>query len=76
MWFQIEAFRDCPKEFVELLISNLQRDIYLDGDVIFHEDDDAEAMYFLKYGTVAIYIGNGKDEVNFSLDTSILCIRK
>lgn len=62
--FEMNLFAQCPKTLVEELLSRFQLDIYLNNDVIYSQGEIAECMFFLKCGTVAVYVHNGKEEVN------------
>lgn len=53
----VPFFHDAEPEFVTAIITKLEFEVYLDGDVIIREGELGTEMYFLKSGVVSVSCG-------------------
>lgn len=59
----MNIFKRCPPSVIQELLPRFQLDIFLDNDIIYREGDEADCLYYLKCGTVAVYVQEGSLEV-------------
>ena len=50
----VPFFYDAEPDFVSAIITKLDFEVYLEGDVIIREGEPGTEMYFLKSGTVSV----------------------
>ena len=56
----VPFFVDADADFVSAIITNLQFEVYLEGDEIIREGELGTEMYFLKEGVVDVFVGGKK----------------
>jgi CRP-like cAMP-binding protein len=57
---QSEFFRSIPVEHIQLLIDQVRPVVFNSGDIIFHEGDAGEMMFFIEEGEVEVTHGSEK----------------
>ncbi|RKO94680.1 cyclic nucleotide-binding-like protein [Blyttiomyces helicus] len=63
---QVTFFREADNKFITELSLVLEERHFLEGDLIMHEGDDAEEMYFIWTGTCAVSVQGTKIALMFS----------
>ncbi|CAH2012341.1 unnamed protein product [Acanthoscelides obtectus] len=58
---RVEFFKDLHEDVLVSLVRKLKLEIFLTGDIIVKSGDMGDVMYFINYGTVAIYTAAGKE---------------
>nr|CAI5825612.1 unnamed protein product [Callosobruchus analis] len=58
---RVEFFKDLHEDVLVRLVRKLKLEIFLTGDVIVRSGDLGDVMYFINYGTVAVYTAAGKE---------------
>ena len=51
---KVPFFQDCDDAFIKTVVYRLKSELILAGDVVFHEGDAADEMYFLRRGNVNV----------------------
>ena len=51
---KVPFFQDCDDAFIKTVVYRLKSELVLAKDIIFHEGDAADEMYFLRRGTVNV----------------------
>lgn len=67
---KIEIFRGLPESSLAFIQENIQTESYKKGDFIFHEADEAKAIYFVNAGIVKI---KKQDQLGREM---VICIKK
>ncbi|XP_065091972.1 uncharacterized protein LOC135712834 [Ochlerotatus camptorhynchus] len=55
----VEMFRGLPRSVVEDIVDNLMYEIFLEGDKLIEAGTQGDSMYFIAYGTAAVYSAGG-----------------
>lgn len=58
---QVDFFRDLPLSLMLKIVSCLKSTIFLPNDVIMQSGIPGDTMYFISYGTVAVYTSTGRE---------------
>lgn len=58
---KVDFFRDLPLQLLLKIVSCLRSTIFLPNDVIMHGGIAGDTMYFISYGTVAVYTIGGRE---------------
>lgn len=58
---KVDFFRDLPLQLLLKIVSCLTSTIFLPNDVIMHAGIPGDTMYFISYGTVAVYTMGGRE---------------
>ncbi|VEN35846.1 unnamed protein product [Callosobruchus maculatus] len=58
---RIDFFRNVPARLLNALVAKFRTEIFLTNDVIIVAGTPGDCMYFINYGTVAIYSLAGKE---------------
>jgi CRP-like cAMP-binding protein len=51
---KVPFFQDCDDAFIKTIVYRLKSELILEKDVVFHEGDAADEMYFLRRGNVNV----------------------
>lgn len=57
-------FKDMPKNIFEEISAQFELDVFIPNAVIFEYGDEADCIYYLSSGTIALYNKNGREEVH------------
>lgn len=63
---KVTLFKELPKHVVGLILASLKQEVFLPNDLIISSDTDAGAMYFISYGSVAIYNTAGQECIHLT----------
>ncbi len=55
-------FKGIDSDDLEALVGTMERRIYQEGDVIFEQDDEGDAMYLIVSGRICIYLRNAEGD--------------
>lgn len=58
---KVKLFQGAPKDVIGALVPMLKHEIYLPGDQIIKTDGINEHVYFISFGTIAVYLPNGRE---------------
>mgnify|MGYP005984569623 CR=1 FL=1 len=58
---KVKLFQGAPKEVIGALVAMLKHEIFLPNDHIIKPDAINEHVYFISFGTVSVYLANGKE---------------
>lgn len=63
---KVPFFRDLPFSLLVTIVHCLKDQVFLPNDVIVHGGTIGDSMYFISFGTVAIYTNDGKELCHLS----------
>ncbi|XP_021712540.1 uncharacterized protein LOC5563918 [Aedes aegypti] len=55
----VEMFRGLPRAIIEDIVDNLHFEIHLEGDKLIEAGTQGDSMFFIAYGTAAVYSAQG-----------------
>lgn len=62
----VKLFRGLPMKILGYLVASLASEIFLENDVVLHgHTTETNCMYFIAYGTLAVYVSNGSEICHF-----------
>ena len=57
---KVQLFKDLPQNLIENIVLCLTMEIFFTNDIIIQADSMGDAMYFIAFGTAAVYAQSGK----------------